>query len=831
MKKRLQKRLTKIHLRDLLKKKPMEKEMSKKVKQPEPVLTKATEKNIFQKPMIHWIMIGILFVIISLMYFQISYGGMAPKASDIMQWRASAQQIMEYNKTHWHKALWTDNMFAGMPSYLISLPNQFPFIGDLYNLFKWLIDWRIFFLIFAGIGMYVLLVHLKFDPLIALTGAFAFALSCHFIGLLEIGHNTKFKAIIYIPWVFWSIDYLRQKRSILSLGFVCMFLIQQFRENHPQISYYMFLMLGIYWLVYLYSAIRDKELRSYMQFSFMFLFSIIISVLAIANPYLSTAEYSQFTIRGGSAGLSREYATGWSFGVGEVMTFLVPKFYGGISPMYWGPMSFTQTSMYMGIIIFFLALTAVIFVRNKLVTVLSITSLMTIFLSFGKNFGLIYDLFFKFVPGFNKFRVPAMILVLLEFSIVVLAAYGLNWLISQLNQKDGKALKYIRISTYTAGAVLFLFLVGKGMFSGLPFVKPEELQQYDGSQLANIKSLRLDALVKSGLQSFIILLSALGLLWTFLIKKISKTLLLICIVGLTVLDLGLVNKEFLNEDILVEENTMFTDFEENSVDSFLLQDKDTFRIFPLGRDFGNARWSYYHQSIGGYHGAKIKRYQDLIESCLYSELIKGIPLNWNVINMLNVKYIIFNSQIPLPNLKEVFNDPVTGYYVYENLERLPRAWFVKEVIKESDPQKIRLLLNNPDFNPARTAVIEENIPSYNAPDTSYTRILKRDIHATEWEVYTDKDAFMTISEVYYPKGWKAFIDGKESPLYQTDYVLRGMVVPAGKHQVKMVFDPASYRSSIILSGFGLGLTILLLIVGIVLYYRKNYRGQIVYVVK
>ncbi len=805
--------------------------MSKKVNKPEPVLTKSIGKSIFERPVIHWIMIGLIFVVISLMYFQISYGGYAPKASDIVQWRASAQQIMEYNKTHWHKALWTDNMFSGMPSYLISLPNQFPFIGDLYRLIKWLINWRIFFLIFSGIGMYILLIQLKIEPMIAIIGGFAFALSCHFLGLIEIGHNTKFKAIVYIPWVFWAIDYLRQHKSVLGMGFVTMFLIQQFRENHPQISYYMFMMLGVYWLVYLVCAIREKEMKGFSQFSLLFIICIFISVIAIANPYLSTAEYSEFTNRGGASGLSKDYATGWSFGVGEILTFLVPKFYGGISPLYWGPMTFTQTSMYMGILIFFFALTALIFVRSRLVTILGITSLFSILLSFGKNFGLIYDIFFNYFPGFNKFRVPAMILILLEFSIVILSAIGLSWLVNQISKKDQRALKYIKISTYIAGFIFILFLMGKAIFSGLPFVRPEELQQYDGSQLANIKNLRLEALIKSGLQSFSLLIVGLSLCWAFLTKKMSKNILLASILVIVIFDLTLINKEFLNEDTLVKESEMFTDFEESSVDQFLLEDKDTYRIFPLGRDFGNSRWSYYHESIGGYHGAKIKRYQDIIENCLYSEMIKGVPLNWNVINMLNVKYIIFNSQIPLPNLQEVYNDPVSNYYVYKNLEAYPRAWFVDGLVKETDLSKIRMMLNNPSFSTKTTAIIEDDIPAVSKPDSSSVRLLSRDIHNSEWEVYTDKSSFLTISEIYYPKGWSVMIDGQETKIYQTDYILRGIVVPAGKHSIKMVFNPKSYTLSILLSGIGLGVSILFMIVGLFIYYRKNYRGEIVYVVK
>jgi len=473
----------------------------------------------------------------------------------------------------------------------------------------------------------------------------------------------------------------------------------------------------------------------------------------------------------------------------------------------------------MGIGIFFLMMLAIVFVRNKTLTALTIGSIFTILLSFGKEFPLVYDLFFKFVPGFNKFRVPAMILVLIQFAFVVMAAYALDYIIK--NRQDKKLGKFIQYSLYGSIALFILFIIGKGIFSSLSFVKPDELQQYQSGQLEQLKAIRLELLVKSGMQSaFILILSVLAI-WAFLKEKLNKCIMLGILMILCIIDLSLINKDHLKSETLVKEKEMFSSFENNAVDNYLLQDKDTYRIFPLAREFGNARWSYNHQSLGGYHGAKLKRYQEIIEKSLHAELVQGIPLNWNIINMLNTKYIIFNNQLPLPNLEEVFYDQQNGLYVFKNLSVLPRAWFVKNAELISQPEQIFSKLNSPSFNPAETAIVEEQVPAFSYSDSSSVKMLEKDLHQSKWEVNTPVNAFMTISEIYYPAGWKVFIDGKETKIYPVNYILRGVEIPAGKHHVEMKFVAETYQKSIIMSGIGLAFSLILTITGVIIVIKKR----------
>ncbi|MCB5250523.1 MAG: YfhO family protein [Candidatus Cloacimonetes bacterium] len=776
----------------------------------------------FNPILMHSIMIVALVLIITGLFFKIAYLGYAPPASDTLQWRGAAEQIIEYNKSHWLKAQWTDNMFGGMPSYLISFPNQYPFIERVFALIQWFINWRILFLLFGGIGMYILLSHFKFEPLVALLGALAFALSCHAIGLIEIGHNTKFKAIMYIPWIFWGIDYLRQNKNILGIGISSMFIIQQLRENHPQISYYTYLLIAVYWVVFAIDAIRKKELKSFSFYTVLLVLSLIIGAMAVSNPYMNTVEYGKYTIRGGSGdstGLSREYATNWSFGVGEVLSFIVPKVYGGISPYYWGPMPFTQTHMYMGIIIFFLAILSVVFVRKRIVYAFSIGSLLTILLSFGKEFPLLYNLFFKYLPGFNKFRVPATILVLIQFAFVVMAAFALDFIIK--NRDNEKLKNFIKYSLFVSVGIFVIFLIGKKIFSFMPFTKPDEMQQYQPAQIAYLRNYRLDLFIKSGIQSFLILSVGLTALLGYLSKKLNKYIAISLLILLSVVDLSIVNHDHLKSETLEKEKTIFSSLEKKGVDEFLLRDQEQYRIFPLAQEFGKASWSFYHQSLGGYHGAKLKRYQDIIDNSLHAELMSGLPLNWNVINMLNTKYLIFSNKLPLPNLKEVYYDRMQNLYVYQNLEAQPRAWFVQNSEFINSPEQIFNRLNSPDFNPKYTAIVEEEINEFEFSEDASINMLEKELHSTHWVTDSPVSSFMVISELYYPAGWKIYIDGNESKIYPVNYILRGVVIPAGTHDVVMKFEADTYRKSIILAGIGLSLSLILTVVGIILVIKKR----------
>ncbi len=796
-------------------------------------ISKEFFKNIFEGKFRHIIFIGLLFIILSIAFFKIAFQNYAPPASDTMQWRTSAQSLMEYNKTHKDQALWNPNVFSGMPGYLTSFSSKYPFINTLLKITNKVMNWRILLLFSMGLGIYLLMIYLKFDPLIAFISAVALALSCHFIGLMEIGHNSKFKALIYIPWIFFVIQYLKDRKSILAMGLAALLIIGQLRENHPQISYYTFLMLGIYWIFQLVWAIRDKEFKSFLIFTGMFIGVIIISFIAVAQPYFSTFEYGEYTIRGGAEGLETSYATSWSFHPLEILTFVNPSFFGGVSPYYWGWMPFTQTSMYMGVVIFLFAMLAVFFNRSRTVKVLTVVSIAALFISFGRHLPFLSNLLLNYLPGFNKFRVPAMILILVQFSFVLLAGYGLKTVLEKISNNDTNFFDLTKKVLIGAIILFILFIALSGTFESLGLSKVGETAKYSAAQMRQLKSLRAEKMFTDGIQTGIILLLSLGLILLLGRGKIGKYPFLLFIAVIVIIDLLLIDSRFLQE--VTPQNRIEKHYKKTLADNFLMKDEEMFRIYPLGyplgKEFEKNQWTAYNQSIGGYHGAKLKRYQEIIENCMSAELKIRVPINWNVVNMLNAKYIISNQKLPLDNLEYAFYDRKQKITIYKNTTYLPRAWFVENV--ELIPQKrdIWKRLNQQEFDPAKSAIVEKSIEEIYAPILAEANLIEFDLHKLKFTVKTDTASFLTVSEIYYPAGWKAYLDGKETEIYVANYILRGVVIPKGEHVLEMKFEPAVYTLSLTFSLIGLIITVLLIFVGLYFYIRKNYRGEIIYVVK
>ncbi|MEA2095324.1 MAG: hypothetical protein U9P73_01340 [Candidatus Cloacimonadota bacterium] len=802
--------------------------MAKKNKQKVVEQIRILEK-IFEGKYRHVIFISLLFILLSVFFFKIAFQNYAPPAGDTIQWRSSAQVLMEYNKEHKDQAMWNPNIFSGMPSYLISFGAKYPFIGQIYKLTNKVMNWRILMLFIMALGVYLFMIHLKFDPIIAFISAIALPLSCHFLGLLEIGHNTKFKAVVYIPWIMYAVHYLKERRSLLALGTTAILLIVQLRTNHPQISYYTFLMVGIYWIAQFIWSIKDKDLRSHMIFSAMLLFAFIIAFMAIAQPYFSSYEYGHYTIRGGSTGLSTSYATSWSFHPMEILTFMNPSFFGGVSPFYWGWMPFTQTSMYMGIIIFLFAIIALFYNKNRLVKILLSVSIFTLFLSFGRHLPFLSNFLLEYLPGFNKFRVPAMILVLLQFAIVILAGFGIKTILQKIKENDKNFFDLFQKILIAVFVLFIIFLAFSSSLENLGLQHSGDSSKYNPAQIKQLKALRSEKLVNDGIQTGLFLLVSMGLILLAGRKKIGRYPFLILIAIFIITDLLLIDSRFLQN--VTPQRDIEKIYEKTDADKFLLQDTENYRIYPLAREFGQNSWAYYHQTIGGYHGAKLKRYQEIIENCLNVEFLDRIPINWNIVNMLNAKYVIFTQKLPLDNLEYAYYDRKQKQTVYLNNTYLPRAWFVNNTELIKDKKSIWKKLNDPEFSPAVTAIVEKEIPATYTPIESSVTPDGFDLHDLKFNVVTDTTSFLTISEIYYPAGWKAFIDGKETEIFATNYILRGIVVPKGEHVVEMKFESKTYLLSLKLSLIGLILAVLIFIIGLIFYIRSNFQGKIVYVLK
>ncbi|MBI9030455.1 hypothetical protein JEZ13_00425 [bacterium] len=766
----------------------------------------------------NWIGITIIVLFLSIAFFKLGFLGYEPTAHDTNQWRYTANESLEYNKHHSDPALWNSNIFSGMPNYLISFPTKYPFVKNLILAINPLINWKLSFLILGALGAFFLLRYLKMGVLTSTFLGLAFAISSHFVALIEMGHNTKFQVIMILPWLLYAIIYLREKRNLLGLGFFAVALITQLRLNHLQITYYLFLFLGIFWVYELVLAIKNKEYKSFWIFTLLLVIGLGIASLAVMNPHLSNWEYSHYSMRGGETGLTKEYAHGWSFHPLEITSLVFPNFFGGISPDYWGWMSFTQAYHYSGVIILLLGIIALFLSKKRYTKVFGVGILAALIMSFGKYFPLFSNFLHDYFPGFNKFRVPATHLVIAQLLLIPLAAIGLTEILKRVNNE--KFAKIMRISMIVV-VTLFLFNLvgGKDLFSGMNFSSQGEMaqwQQYQGNpqlqdHIDNLKAERLTLTVNSVRNGLFFLALGFGLIFFYTKQMLSKNIFLILIGVFIISDLMLVNGRYFQTLYPKKESK---ELAMNSIESHLnaIEAKGTYRVWPYD-NMDDVSWSAHLQIIGGYHGAKLLRYNDVINKAM----------NINVINMLNAKYLISKEKLgqPLKTMKKG-NETIGLYF---NPDALDRAWFVQDLqVLKTTEERLNYLKSN-KFRPRYQAIVESEIAFQDQLGMgSIEQVPQADfMHRIEFKVHNlDKDGFMVVSETYYPAGWKAYVDGVETEIYPSNHILRGIKVPAATEKVEMVFAPESYYLSTKLSLVGLVLSILLLLAGIYLeVFRKR----------
>ncbi|MCK9583932.1 MAG: hypothetical protein M0R69_03355 [Candidatus Cloacimonetes bacterium] len=806
---------------------------------PVPKTVKIAAKPLIADKYLPWILIALLYLIVSALYFPVAYQGMAPQASDITQWRGAANSIIEYNAEHKDPALWTQNMFSGMPAYMISFPNRYPFLESITRLTDKVINWRIFLLFIGGLGIFVLLRQLKMDPWICFFGAIAFIFSCHWAGLLEIGHNTKFRAIMYIPWVFWAVLRLKDKPNLLSLGLLATFLITQLRENHPQITYYLYLFIGMYWIYQLIESIKAKDLKKFGIWTLLLILALGLTALAVMNPYLSTMEYSEYTMRGGAEGLEKSYAQSWSFHPKEILGLIIPDFFGGINQNYWGYMPFTQVYNYFGLVVLAFGVLALWGKKKGLAIFLWVSSFIFTLMSFGSATPALSDLFFKYLPMFNKFRVPSMTLIIVQFNAVILAALGLKSVLDNIGNTVWQK-RYFRIFWVCGGIYVLWLLFAKSIFAGLSFTTLAEQTRYSQAnalgQLEGLKALRLEALSKSGFLALMFLAVSAGLAYLTSIKKLKPAIFVLFLTFIVFWDLWPYTGQHLKKASLQPASTRQSTFRQQDFDDFLLQDEENFRIYPVNTNQIRpaGEWAYFHQSIDGYSAAKLERYDDALKVITgnserdgeFIRYIRGVfqenpvEIPSPVLNMLSTKYVILPDSLPqVQNLRPVFENG--QIFIYENLMHLPRAWFVQDIQVVDSAEEALAALWNPDFDPANTAILESPLADFTPPENARVKQAVAQMHELVYEYISDTDAFLVLSEIYYPAGWKAYVDDVEIPIQATNYILRGLSVPSGQHTVKLVMQPESYSKGVKLSLAGLGLTILAVLMGLFWQFKKS----------
>ena len=736
---------------------------------------------------------------------------------DILQSKGGSKEIQDYRDKHGKEPLWTNAMFSGMPAYLIT--TRFP--GDLSNIFHNVMTLslpavaaNIFLTLVCA---YILFAMLGMSTWLAIAGAIAFTFTSYNFVILVAGHNTKSLAIAYIPLVLAGLLYaFRRGNRPLWLGSALFTfgLAMHIRSNHMQITYYLLLLLVIFGIVQLIDAIKNKWLADFLKRVAVLSICAAIGAGVSFGRLYTTAEYTKYSIRGKSelkapnsgtgqsTGLDRDYAFNWSYGVAETMTLLIPNFYGGASvgelnensetakamiqngipeaqveeylkgfPLYWGDQPSTSGPVYVGAIVCFLFVLGLFVVEKRLRYWLLAGTILSILLSWGKNFPAFNFFMFDYFPGYNKFWAVSMTLVIAQITMPLLGIFALYRFLYKGDVKDPQK-KLMYAAGITGGICLLVFLLaGMGSFSN-----PNDAQTLQQQWLINaVRADRESMMRGDAIRSIIFILLSAGALYFYLRKKLTTTSAVLAVAFLMLVDLWTVDKRYLNNNKFQKSLTE-TYFEPTPTDQVILQDKDLYyRVINLaGNPFEDARTSYFHKSIGGYHGAKMRRYQDIFEQHIAQNNIK-------VLNMLNTRYFITGDE----------KQPVQ-----RNPEAMGNAWFVQKITPVKSPDEEIAALKN--FDPITEAVIDvtkfpEIKPNQYNTAGSTVKLTSYEPNNLIYNVTAAQDGFLILSEIYYPEGWQAYLDGKPVEHVRANYVLRAMPVPAGKHTIEFKFEPKSYE--------------------------------------
>lgn len=776
----------------------------------------------------------ISFIFISLIYCKPALDGKVLQQSDVMHWKGMSKDIQDYKETHGTAPLWTINMFSGMPGFQIATNNNNYLAYYANELFSLYIPKPFNFFILACLGFYFLGLVLGANPWMAMTGALAYAYSTYDPVIISVGHDTKMLSIAYMPAALGGLMLIFQGQYRLGAAFTALFSSILIYQNHFQIVYYFGIMVVFMTIGHVIIWIKDQKYKHLIRALSLSLAMGLIGILTNAMMLMTTYDYSKATIRGGQAalnlndstkvkkntgGLDTAYAFMYgSYGQAELMTLMIPEVYGGSPrplgeesklvqvmqekglpaefanqvygafPAYWGEQPGHAGPVYLGALICFLFVFALFYVKSAHKWWLLAVTLLALLMSLGKNLAGFNTFLFENLPLYNKFRAPAMILVIPQLSFAILAVLALSQTFKLDPNKEGLLKDLKKAGLATAG----IFALAVIMYLNFDYTNSRD--QYIQQQLSQVltqdpaiakeivKAAAADrqSLFASDLmRSLFFVSAAFFLIFLYAKNKLKGEYAVVALLFLTAIDIIPVGKRYLTNDNFLEPEENEAAFTPTAADLAILQDKEpNFRVFNLTQDvFNDAITSYHHQSIGGYHAAKLSLYQDLIENQLSKQ-----PMNVQVLNMLNTKYLI---------VPDSTGQPVEQ----QNPGALGSAWLVKSIKFVPDARSEMKALDS--FDAANEAIVQEsfksNIKSIPVFDsTAKIQLIKNDNDVVNYSFESTTPQFAVFSEVYYDRGWKAFIDNQEVPIVKTNYVLRGLSVPAGKHVIDFRFEPQSY---------------------------------------
>ena len=781
----------------------------------------------------------LLFALISFVYFYPAVPeGRILSQHDSVAGIGSGEEAKEYLQRTGERTRWTNSIFGGMPTYQMSpsykSTDTLRSVENLYHLYLPQYVWYVFVML---LGFYILLRAFDFSVWLSSLGAIIWAFSSYFFIIIAAGHIWKFITLAYIPPTIAGMVLAYKGKYVRGALLTAIFVAFQIMSNHVQMSYYFLFVMLFMVIAYGVSAYQKKELPKFFKATAIIAIAGILGVCVNLSNLYHTYEYSKETMRGKSelvkpnndnqtkGGLERDYITQWSYGIGETFSLLVPNVKGGASvplaanekamekadPMYggiysqigqyWGEQPGTSGPVYVGAFVMFLFVLGMFIVKGPMKWALVAATLLSILLSWGRNFMGFTDLFLDYIPLYDKFRAVSSILVIAEFTIPLLAMLALKEVIYKPEIIREKKREFIASFVLTGGIALLFAVAPRLFFSS--FVSTMEMAAFqDGipqdqlvAFLTNLEDIRVSILTSDAWRSFFIVLVGVAILFFYSRKKINGKLTVIALVTLSLIDMWSVNKRYLYDDQFVDKSKQEITFNPTETDKYILQDRTLdYRVLNMASStFNENNTSYWHKSIGGYHAAKLRRYQEMIEyhispeiNALFKEvsdasgdITKVDPTKFSVINMLNTRYFIF----PLQGGKTV---PLKNPYTFGN------AWFVKDVkYVENANQEIESIKG---VDLQKSAIVDkkfaEAIKPVDVDPMSTIKLISYEPNKLEYDVDSKTGGAVVFSEIYYP-GWKSFIDGKEVAHGRANYILRAMNVPSGKHTITFTFDPDS----------------------------------------
>lgn len=756
------------------------------------------------------------FVVVALAYFHPVLQGKVIFQSDIMQYTGMAKEQNDFRKDYKEEPYWTNGAFGGMPTYQLGANYPHNYVKKLDRALRFL-PRPADYLFLYFLGFYILLCSLKIDYKLAIIGALAFGFSTYLIIILGVGHNAKAHAIAYLPIILGGIMLSFRKKYFWGFVLTALGMSLEINANHYQMTYYFMLLVLVIGLVLLIDSIRNKALLSYLKSVGTLLLAVLLGIAVNATALMATKEYADWSTRGSSKltvnpdgspkeatkGLSRDYITEYSYGLAESLNLFVPRLFGGSNnedlgtnskaytylteqgvprsqalefasglPLYWGSQPIVAGPAYVGAILVFLFVMGLFLVKGRTKWWLLGGVLLSLVLSWGKNFGWLTDFMIDYFPFYDKFRAVSSIQVILELCVPVLSVLAVSELLGTRRKREEK-INALKLSFFICAGIGVALLLVKGMFD-FDGMNDEVYQRYFGEEvLAMIKRDREAVYINDTLRSLIFVLLTAVLLWLFIKDKIKERIMLVFLAVLICFDLVGVALRYVDQDDFVSKRRMNQPFQISNTDKQILADTTVYRVYDASEGLNGARTSYFHKSIGGYHAAKPAVIQDLFEYHIYRN-------NRQVLNMLNVKYVIQQNE--------------EGQRVASvNPQALGNAWFVKLLlpVQTADEEIMALdslkLESEAVFNRSDFPLINQF--RYEVDSTASISLMNYKPNQLEYLTVNDHPGIAVFSELYYPQGWNAYLDGKNVPYFRVNYGLRAMEVPSGEHKIEFKFEP------------------------------------------